>query len=377
MVGSWPRPDWLLGELKRKNSGEIGYEEFSAKADRAVLLSLKNQEDAGLDIVTDGEQRRDSFYSFVADKVAGIKLLTVSELIDYVEEKAMYERILRTLDVPAFAIKSPVAVGEIRRKTSLAADELRFLRKHTTRRIKVPLPGPFMLTRASWVEPLSRDAYRTREELAQAYVKLLHEEIIQLRDAGASFVQLDEPTLTEVVYGDANQTTFMCAAIMSKVDPKEELTFATGLINDAVKGITGIKIGVHICRGNWSRNDGALLTGDYSPLLPYLQEMKVNQLVLEFSTERAGSLSVFDGAADGKEIGLGVVNPRSDRVETTEEIVAKAKEATKYFDPSRIYLNPDCGFATFAEVPLNAAETAQRKLSNMAKAAIELRREYA
>ncbi len=377
MVGSWPRPSWLLGELEKKSDGKITYEDFSRRADEAVLLSLKQQEDAGLDVVTDGEQRRDSFYSFVADKVDGIKLITVSELIDYVEDKAMYERILRTLDVPAFAIKSPVAVGQIKKRKPLAADELSFLRGHTKRPIKVPLPGPFMLTRASWVEPLSREAYRTRDELAAAYVRLLREEIIQLRDAGASFVQLDEPTLTEVVYGGANAGTFMCAAILSKVEPKEELTFATDLINQVAKGITGVKLGVHVCRGNWSRTDDSLLTGDYSPLIPYFQEMKVDQLVLEFATERAGSLSVFDGAADGKEIGLGVVNPRSDRVESTEEIVAKAREATKYFDPSRIYLNPDCGFATFAEVPLNPAETAKGKLSSMAKAAVELRREYA
>ena len=376
MVGSWPRPSWLLGELKRKNSEEISYDEFSSKADEAVLLALRNQEDAGLDIVTDGEQRRDNFYSFIADKVSGIKLLSVSELIDYVEEKAMYERILRTLDVPAFAIKSPVAVGEIKSRSPLALDELLFLRKHTRRRIKVPLPGPYMLTRSSWVEPLSRDAYRTREELAGAFVKLLREEILRLRDAGASFVQLDEPTLTEVVFGEANTATFMCTAILSKVDPKEELSFAAGLINEVVKGISGIKLGVHVCRGNWSRKDDSLLSGDYSPLVPYFQQMKVDQLVLEFSTERAGSLSVFDGAADSKEIGLGVVNPRTDEVETAEQIAAKAREAARHFDPAQIYLNPDCGFATFAEVPLNAAETAQRKLSSMTKAALALRREY-
>jgi 5-methyltetrahydropteroyltriglutamate--homocysteine methyltransferase len=180
-----------------------------------------------------------------------------------------------------------------------------------------------------------------------------------------------------VVYGEENQTTFMCTAIMSKVDPKEELTFATNLINEVTKGISGIKIGVHVCRGNWSKKDDALLTGDYSPLIPYFQQMKVDQLVLEFSTERAGSLKVFDGVADGKEIGLGVVNPRNDQIETVDQVVAKAREATKYFDPSRIYLNPDCGFATFAEVPLNAADTAQRKLSSMTTAALSLRKEYA
>ncbi|MDG6908882.1 MAG: cobalamin-independent methionine synthase II family protein [Nitrososphaerota archaeon] len=376
MVGSWPRPDWLLRELKRKNEGEATYDEFSAKADQAVLLALKGEEEAGLDIVTDGEQRRDSFYSFVADKFSGIKLLSVSELIDYAEEKAMYERMLRTLDVPAFAIKSPVAVGEIKRRRPLAGDELLFLKGHTRRKTKIPLPGPFMLTRASWVEPLTREAYRTREELASAYVRALREEIISLRDAGASFVQLDEPTLTEVVYGASNQTTFMCAAIMSKVNPREELTFATDLINEVTKGISGIKVGVHVCRGNWSRKDDALLAGDYSPLIPYFQQMKVDQLVLEFSTDRAGSMGVFEGTPDSKEIGLGVVNPRSDQVETAGQIVARAREATKYFDPSRICLNPDCGFATFAEVPLNAAETAKRKLTSMCQAAVELRRQY-
>ena len=79
-VGSWPRPAWLLDELSRKNGGEISYDEFSEKADEAVLLAAKYQEDAGLDIITDGEQRRDSFYSFVADKLDGIKLMTMAEL---------------------------------------------------------------------------------------------------------------------------------------------------------------------------------------------------------------------------------------------------------------------------------------------------------
>ncbi len=376
VVGSMPRPAWLLTELKRKNRGEISYEEFSSIADEAVLLAVKYQEDAGIDILTDGEQRRDNFYSFVADKLEGIKLMTVAEVMDYVEDKSRYEQMLRALDVPAFAIKSPVAIGPVRRKRPIALDELLFLRKHTRHEIKIPLPGPYMLTRASWIDPVSRNAYWDREELAKEYVRLLRDEIIQLRDNGASFIQLDEPTLTEIVYGEASRQTFMCAAIFSKIDPKKELNFATELINKTVKGITGVKLGVHVCRGNWSRREESLLKGDYGPLIPYFQEMKVDQLVLEFATQRAGDLSVFSDVSGIRELGLGVVNPRTSEIEGEEQIISKVEEAIRYFDPSRIYLNPDCGFGTFAESPVNTATTAYQKLEAMVRAAAKLRAKY-
>jgi len=376
VVGSWPRPSWLLEKLRRKNRGEITYDEFSELADEAVLLAVKYQEDAGIDVVTDGEQRRDNFYSFVADKLEGIKLMTVAEVMDFVQDKQRYEEILRRLDVPAFAIKSPVAVGPIKKKRPIALDELKFLRNHTRSRIKIPLPGPYMLTRASWIDPVSREAYWDREELAKEYVKLLREEIMNLADNGAYFIQLDEPTLTEVVYGGESKQTFMCAAIFSKTDPTEELKFATELINKTVQGITGVKIGVHVCRGNWSRSENALLKGDYRPLIPYFQEMKVEQFVLEFATQRAGELKVFEGVSGIKELGLGVVNPRTDDVERPDQIAAKAREALKYFDPDKIYLNPDCGFGTFAESPVNRPRIAFEKLVSMVNAAKQLRNEY-
>ncbi|MEM4302983.1 MAG: cobalamin-independent methionine synthase II family protein [Candidatus Caldarchaeum sp.] len=376
VVGSWPRPSWLLSELKRKNKGEISYEEFSATADEAVLLAVKYQEEAGIDVLTDGEQRRDNFYSFVADKLDGIKLMTVAEVMDYVEDRSRYEQMLRALDVPAFAIKSPVAVGPIKKKRPIALDELQFLRSHTKHEVKIPLPGPYMLTRASWIDPVSRYAYWDRDELAKEYVRLLREEIIQLRDAGASFIQLDEPTLTEVVYGQASKQTFMCAAIFSKIDPKEELSFATELINKTVKGVDGVRLGVHVCRGNWSTREESLLKGDYAPLISYFQEMKVKQFVLEFATQRAGELSVFKDVSGIEELGLGVVNPRTQEVESVETIVRKAEEAVKYFDPDKIFLNPDCGFGTFAESPVNTPRTAFRKLKTMAEAAQILRKRY-
>ncbi len=150
VVGSWPRPSWLIQALRKRQDGELSFEEFNSLADDAVLAAVKYQEDAGVEIVSDGEQRRDNFYSFVVEKLDGIKLMTVAQLLDHMKDRASFEETLRALDVPAFAMRSPVAVGEVRKKSDLAVDELEFLKEHTTRRTKIPLPGPYMLTRSSW-----------------------------------------------------------------------------------------------------------------------------------------------------------------------------------------------------------------------------------
>jgi len=373
VVGSWPRPPWLIQALRKRQAGESSFEEFNAVADDAVLASVKQQEDAGVDIVSDGEQRRDNFYSFVVEKLDGIRLMTVSQLLDFVKDRASFEESLRALDVPAFAMKSPVAVGEVRARDPLALDELKFLKEHTGRKTKIPLPGPYMLTRSSWFPGLSDKTYPEIEDLGREVSGILRREVLALKDAGADFVQFDEPVLSQVVYGAEGAETFMCAALASRKDPTQELSYALELMNRTVQGISGIKLGVHVCRGNWSRREDVLLKGNYGPLLPYLTEMKLDQLVLEFATPRAGELEVFKEYGDEKEIGLGVVNPRSSEVESSDLIEKRVRDATKFFDPSRIYLNPDCGFGTFAERPVNDATTASAKLSSISTAAKRLR----
>jgi 5-methyltetrahydropteroyltriglutamate--homocysteine methyltransferase len=377
VVGSWSRPSWLVQALRRRQAGEISKEEFDRIADDAVLAAVKYQEDAGVDIVSDGEVRRDNFYSFVVEKLSGMKLTKVSELLDYVKDRAGFEEVLRALDVPAFAIKSPIAVEKIGRREGLALDELDFLKQHTTRQTKIPLPGPYLLTRSSWFEGLSNKAYPTPEQLSEDIVQLLREEIVALRDRGVDFIQFDEPSLSQVVYGDEAGETFMCAALSSRKDPTDELEFAVRLMNETVDGIDGVKFGVHVCRGNWSRKEEVLLKGNYGPLLPYLMQMHIDQLVLEMATPRAGELDVFKEYANEKELGLGVVNPRTDEVEPPAMIVQRVKQVLKFFDPEKIYLNPDCGFGTFAERCVNTPEMAYRKLKAIGEAAELLRREFA
>ena len=378
VVGSWPRPPELIQALRKRQAGEISSEEFRKVADRAVLEALKYQEEAGLDIISDGEQRRDNFYSFVVDKLSGMRLMKVSELLDYAKDRARFEEVLRALDVPAFAIRSPIAIDRIEEKDEkegLALDELEFLKGHTSRQVKIPLPGPYMLTRSSWFEGLSDKVYPSSDDLARDVVRILRKEIIAEKERGVDFIQFDEPILSQVVYGEESTETFMCAALPGGKDPAQELELAVRLMNETVEGISGVKFGVHVCRGNWSRREDVLLTGNYGPMLPYLMEMNVDQLVLEFATPRAGEMEVFKEYPRGKEIGLGVVNPRTDEVEEPELVVERVKEALNYFDPDKIYLNPDCGFGTFAERSVNTAETAYRKLKSLSKAAAILRKE--
>ena len=376
VVGSWSRPPWLVQALRKRQAGELSQEEFTKIADEAALTAIKYQEDAGVDIVTDGEQRRDNFYSFVVDKISGMKLMKLSDLLDYVKDRASFEEVLRALDVPAFAIKSPIAIEKISQRGPLALDEADFLLEHTTRQTKVPLPGPYLLTKSSWFEGLSASAYPSVDDLAKDVVKVLRQEVLTLKERGVDFIQFDEPTLTQVVYGDEATETFMCAALGTRRDPTEELEMAVDLMNQVVHGIDGVKFGVHVCRGNWSRKEEVLLKGNYGPILPYLMEMEVDQLVLEFATPRAGEMEVFKEYKNEKEIGLGVVNPRTDQVEAPEEIVERVKEALNYFEPEQVYLNPDCGFGTFAERPMNTPQTAYLKLKSVAKAAEILRKEY-
>ena len=377
VVGSWPRSTELIRALRRKEAGEISYDEFSHLADDEVLACIRAQEEAGVDIISDGEQRRDNFYSFAVDKLNGMQLMKVSELLDYSSDRARMEEVLRALDVPSFAIKSPIVIDTISKRHGLALDELAFMKEHTDRQVKVPIPGPYMLTRSGWFEGLSDKAYPSPDDLAKDVVALLREEIIALRDNGCDFVQLDEPTLSQVVFGEETTETFMCAALPNRRDPTDELEMAVRLMNETLDGITGIKTGVHVCRGNWSKKEEVLLTGNYGPMLPYLVQMNIDQLVLECATPRAGEMEVFKEYSNEKEIGLGVVNPRTDDIEPADQIVARVKELMQYFDPDKIYLNPDCGFGTFAERNVNTHDMAARKMQVITDAAKILRAEYA
>jgi 5-methyltetrahydropteroyltriglutamate--homocysteine methyltransferase len=374
-VGSLPRSKPVLNALHKKQKGQITDEEFESIADEAITEALRIQNEAGVDIVSDGEQRRDNFYSFIADHLAGVRLMTLAEMLEVVEDKAAFERLLNALDVPAFALKNPVVIDRLERKSPLVVNDFLFLKKQTDKAIKMTLPGPYLLTRSTWVKNLSADIYPDKESLGSDVVRILREELSALIEAGCDFIQFDEPVLSEVAFAGPHQShTFMCAALSEKSSPDEELNFAVDLLNRVVEGVDGkIKTALHVCRGNWSQRDDVLLRGAYDPLIPYFSRMQVNQLVLEYATPRAGSLDALAGLPEDKEIGLGVVDPRRAELESVESIVEKVRLLLKYRCADQIFLNPDCGFGTFADRPINTQEMAAAKLLRISEAGKILR----
>ena len=130
-----------------------------------------------------------------------------------------------------------------------------------------------------------------------------------------------------------------------------------------------LRLGLHVCRGNWSKREDVLITGDYQPLVDCFSEMNIRQLVLEYATPRAGDLAVIGQALSDREVGLGVCNPRTDEAESPDWIAQRIREAMKYWSPEKIFLNPDCGFGCFANRCVNEQQVAFQKLKAMATAA--------
>lgn len=374
-IGSWPRPSWLLRSLHDHMEGRISDDEFQHNADDAVRLCVDAQIRAGVDVVTDGEQRRDNYSSFVGGLLDNCALIPLTDLLPLVDDPEKFQQEMQSLDVPADKIRHPAVLGKLGRSKSLAVHEYNFVRSITPEKpIKIALPGPYLLARTMWMECISDKAYSSREDLATDIVRVLREEIHFLLAAGVNLVQLDEPVLSEVVFGaPAHSRSFMCGALSERGNTQEELSFATSLINETVRGLPKDRLAMHICRGNWSPDESIALAGEYDPLLPLFRQIEIGTLFLEFCTTRAGDLSFIKSLPDSIRVGLGVVNQKDQSVESVEFIVERANQAINLIGAERLLLNPDCGFATFADNPISSCEIAEKKLAAMTKASAILR----
>ncbi len=209
-VGSWPRSKTMLRALRDRRLGEMTRQAFDAVADEEVRRTVRIQEQAGLDIVVDGEHRRDNFYSFLTEKVEGTKLMSLAEMLDEVEDKSGFEELLTTLDVPASAIRNPTCVGRLKRREPLALNDFRFVKSLTDKPVKITLPGPYLLNRSMWVGAYTGKVYENQQALGDDVVAILRAELMELAEAGCEFVQFDEPVLTEIVMSaECGRRTFM------------------------------------------------------------------------------------------------------------------------------------------------------------------------
>ena len=381
LLGSMPRSKKLLTAKRKLNKENIDLKTYQEILDEETKYVVELQENNYIDIITSGELNRDNYVSFIAERLDGVTMMSMADMFDYIEDKQGFEQILEILDVPAISIKNAICTGKVKYYKPLVADEMIELKKLTDKKIKATLPGPYLITRSMWLPALSKQYYDRKDSLVEDIIKVLKEEIDSLAKIGIDVIQFDEPVLTEVVFSEGKTRSFMCAALSEKKDPTEELKFATKLIKSVIDYAKEkeILVSLHVCRGNWSRDESILLTGPYTPLLPLFEETLPNILTLEFSTPRAGEISSLFSSTlirDNCILGLGVMNPRTDDIEPLKDILDRVEEVMQYIPKERIWLNPDCGFATFANRPVSTMEIIDKKLARLNETKITLRKLY-
>lgn len=306
LVGSYPQPEWLIDRKKlagrfppRVRAKELWRvpEPFLTEAQEdATIMAIKAQEDAGLDIITDGEIRRESYSNRFATALEGVDIDNPGVALDRSGHPNPVPRI----------------VGNIRRKHPVEVEDLEFLKRHTTRKVKVTVPGPFTMSQQA-----QNDFYATPKEAAMAYAVAVNAQIKDLFAAGADVVQIDEPYM--------------------QARPKAAEEYGLEALNVALDGVTGTTA-VHICFGYAAviheRPSG------YS-FLTQLKDCSCKQISFETAQSNLDCSVVRD--LKGKKLILGVIDLSDMTVETPEVVAARIRRALPYASPEDIIVAPDCG----------------------------------
>jgi 5-methyltetrahydropteroyltriglutamate--homocysteine methyltransferase len=333
LVGSYPQPEWLIDRKKlagrfppRVRARELWRipEPFLAEAqDDATVLAIRAQEEAGLDIVTDGEIRRESYSNRFATALEGIDIDNPGTALDRSGHPNPVPRI----------------VGPIRRKHAVEVDDLRFLKRHTTRTVKITVPGPFTMSQQA-----QNEHYPSEEAAALDYAAAVNEEIKDLFAAGADIVQIDEPYM--------------------QARPEKARLFGLRALHRALDGIAG-NTAVHICFGY-----AAIIhqrPSGYS-FLPELAGCSCHQVSVETAQSKL-DCAVLAGLP-GKKIMVGCLDLSDMNVESPETVAARVKRALAHVPAENVVLAPDCGMKYLPR------EVAFGKMRAMVKAAELLRAEH-
>jgi len=295
VVGSYAMPGWLerlktdyfLRRISRHDLDEIH--------DTAVKAAIKDQEAAGIDIVTDGELRRDNLIDYFALRLPGVE-------IDHGSKKFYYD------------FFDSVIRGKMPMATLGLVEDFRFLRRYTDRATKFTVTGPHSL-----VKRIRNEHYKDEAEFALDLARALNLELRELVKAGATYLQVDEPYYSGF---------------------PEDLTWSIPALNVMVDGVEA-KIGLHVCYGN--RYGKPAWEGSYRYLFPAILEAKLDQLTLEFARRGVEDLGLFREFEPPFELGLGVVDVKSHTVETPAMVGERIRRALDVVPAERLYINPDCG----------------------------------
>tara|TARA_R110000850_G_scaffold277144_2_gene424031 strand:- start:158270 stop:159313 length:1044 start_codon:yes stop_codon:yes gene_type:complete len=334
IVGSYPQPDWLIDReklagrfpprVRAKELWRIPEAYLHEAMEDATIVAIRAQERAGLDIITDGEIRRESYSNRIATALDGVDIDNPGTALDRSGHPNPVPRI----------------VGKIRRIKPIEVEDLLFLKKNTDRKVKITVPGPFTM-----LQQAQNDFYASEKEAAMDYAAALNEEIKDLFANGADIVQVDEPYM--------------------QARPEKAREYGVEALNRALEGVQG-QTAVHICFGYAAVIHARPSGYDF---LPELNQCSCNQISVETAQSNL-DCTVLETLGN-KQIMVGCLDLSDMTVETPELVAERVRKALKHIKPEQVILAPDCGMKYLPR------EVADGKLQAMVKAAEILRKEYA
>jgi 5-methyltetrahydropteroyltriglutamate--homocysteine methyltransferase len=349
-VGSLLRPAYLLTARERYEAGDIAVDELRQAEDRAVTELLATQQDAGVDVCTDGEARRESWRAGLLESLSGV-MPARRTMRWYRDGKELTKE--ETLNDGA------IAVDRVSRKQDLTGTEAAFMAAHA--------PGPYKITMISaamagmiWDPVQSAAAYPTVRDLMEHLAEIQIEEIGSLvENHGVRWIQLDSLSYTAAIDAQHSGST------RARLDPRLALDAAIAIDSKIIRAVKSkhpaVTVGMHICRGNY--RSSWMAQGSYEPVAErLLNEVPVDRFLLEYDTERAGGFEPLRYLPAGPTVVLGLVTTKTGQLEDQDELLRRIDEAARYAPLGQLALSPQCGFASGSLGNLISHEDQRRKL---------------
>ena len=342
VVGSLLRPDFLVAARRRLESGEMGPPRFKEIEDRAVDEAIELQTSAGIDVITDGEQRRYAFFGHLVDSMAGFDKFG-GWAIPFHDEKG-----------EQLVFKRPVVVEKLRPRRNMAAEEFTYLRASTTVPAKVTMISAQQA--AAYYDPeKSKTAYATRDAYLADVVELSRREVDELVRLGCTYIQIDAPQYAALLDPELREGYRQRGS-----DPEKLIDTCIEMDNAIIGGHPEVMFAMHICRGN--NQSKFYAAGDYEPIARIFEKTRFNRFLLEYDDDRSGGFGPLKHVPEDRVVVLGLVTSKKPTLESEDELKRRIEEASRFIPLDRLALSPQCGFASTLEGNRLTPDDQRRKL---------------